>query len=484
MSAWSFSAAGPSSAKRAGTIWFGVCVYPVGILLLGMAIPGAWIGIAALVGFFILCKSIYHWNRLALILMLPLLVYKTSSFFSHVLIALGFFIPELGRYGEADLSPATYLIVTSLHFSVITTVVGLLLQRRELSHRDVTYRLPFELDVVFVTILLIVLGQVTVLLHTGLTAGFPMLTGTDRFYFRAQNAGGQFINILNYKSGIALLVGMFLASDKVSTSRKKAVAFAYLTLFTCYLAYGEKFHALLLTCALLLLPFIGRKPEMFVHYLGRAMPAISLVLGGALVLVYYVYSDYGAQPVSVTFERMFGRMAQQSQLWYIATRTFPGWFEFDLLTIDKVWQSLFMRGADMEAVKLGIGSYYYIFRFSPSSIQTAVYDMQGLVQFTQVSEAFWLSVSGLLGLILYLFLSGSIYAVIMLMLARSMAATNILLTYMWGSVFVTMMTSMNQALPHQIFGVEYLRWYLAAIFVHVSYHLLQKSAARHGSERR
>lgn len=204
---------------------------------------------------------------------------------------------------------------------------------------------------------------------------------------------------------------------------------------------------------------------------------MSVILGIALALVFYVYSDYGTQPVSVTFERMFGRMAQQSQLWYLATRTFPGWFELDRVTLGNVWQSLVMRGADAGAMPLGIGSYYFIFRFSPPTIQESVLNMQGLIQFTQVSEAFWLSVAGLPGLVLYLALSGGIYASVMVMLARSMAATNIVLTYLWGRVFVTMMTSMNQALPHQVLGVEYLRWYLFAAAVHLGYHLLQQNAA-------
>ena len=460
--------------RNAGVIWFGLVVYPLVLIFLGFLIPGAWIGFAAFCGFLLLCHSVFLWNKLAFILLVPLFVYKFSSFVSLILISFGLFIPEIGRYGEADLSSAFYLAVTSVHFGLIVLFASQWMGKKVDHSLVKIYRLPAELDFAFLFIFGTILYQILVLIYTGISYGFPLLIGMDRFFYRGLHAGEAFINILNYKAAIALLAAMLIASPDVSRWRKSMVSYAYFALFSLYALFGEKFSALILVTALFSLPFMLRRPERISEYLRKISAVLFVVIIFALSLVYYVYSDYGTQTASVTFERMFGRMAQQSQLWYLATRTFPGLFSIDTDSINAVWNSLFLDGVDANLTRLDIGSYYFTVRFSPQSIQQSIYEMQGLNQFTQVSEAYWLSVAGLPGLIFYLLVSAFIFSVVMVCLSNGLTTTNFIVTYLWGSVFVFMMTSLNQALPHQIFGVNYLRWYLFAAFVHFCYYMLQR----------
>lgn len=476
MNELSSSESPPAIAKASGAVWFGLFVYPFFLLFLGYLIPGAWIGFAAVVGLIFLCRSVFLWNKLAFILLLPLLVYKFSSFVSNLLISLGFFIPEIGRYGEADLSPATYLVVTSIHFTVIVFFAAKWIGPQENFTQKNFVRLPAELDIAFLFIFGLILFQIFILIYTGVTHGFPLLMAMDRFVYRSINAGSEFINILNYKAAIALLSSMYIASPEVSRRRKIIIGGGYLALFSMYTLFSEKFHALLLICALFSLPFLARKPDLFSKYVRRILPAMTATLLLAFVLVYYVYSDYGNQSAAVTIERIFGRMSQQSQLWYIATRTFSGPFYFDMQSLSMVWDSLFIKGVDNRLISLGIGSYYFVFRFSPVSVQQSLYDMQGLNQLTQVSEAYWLSVAGLPGLIGYIIVSAIVYSAVMVLLARSLITTNFITTYLWGTTFVFLMTSLNQGLPHQIFGRDYLRWYLLAALVHLGYSVLQRTA--------
>lgn len=466
----------PLGLNTAGGIWFGFIVYPFLTMVLAALQPGAWIGFAALGGFLILCRSAFLWNRLGFILLLPLVVYKVSSFISHLLIALEFYIPEIGRYGEADISPATYLVVTSLHFALIIFFSSCWMGSKSTSSNSVIYHFPAEIDVAFLFIFGSICYQITVLIYTGLAHGFPLITGLDRFVYRSLNADGAFIDVLNYKATIALLSSMMISSDHVSMRRRKVIGFSYLALFALYSLFGEKFHALLLVCTLFALPILVKKPDLFSKYIKRFLPIMLITLLLAIGLVYYVYSDYGVQTSSVTIERMFGRMAQQSQLWYISNRTFSGAFYFDSHAVSAVWESLFTSNADSRLLSLGIGSFYFILKFSPAAVQQSIYEMQGLNQFTQVSEAFWMSVAGLPGLFVYLLISSLFYSAVMVFLALSVKKTNFITTYLWGSVFVFLMTSMNQALPHQIFAFNYLRWYILAAVVHFGYHIMQKTS--------
>ncbi|NTY36313.1 DUF6418 domain-containing protein [Burkholderia diffusa] len=242
--------------------------------------------------------------------MLYTLVIGLTAFVAGVGIESGGFLRETDIFGVANGAFSRLLSFYAIFVACALFAFGRLLKERS-AHEPIRARMTLQPISIALG-----LGLVAAILATGvlagLTGGFAVLSGVNRYALRNDASNSTLFNLfLNNQTFVAVLLGTFCTSSN-RTVRWVSVVMIVADLVLEAL-HGEQFMAVLHVCLTFLIPFIAihamnGKPVM--RYLGIGS-AIALAIGS--VSVFYAYKGQGLDVV----ETVVSRFLEQGQAWYV-----------------------------------------------------------------------------------------------------------------------------------------------------------------------
>jgi len=450
--------------------FFGLSALSLAAFVVSLVAPSIVIDLFCCALFALLVGWVYQTSKLSFVLLLPILMYRISSFASLVIISSGAKIPEIGRVGEESSACPSYLLMTIMFFGLIVTFIEFLGQKFFKRSYDNFYSkldLKLSLSPIAIGVVLALIAiQVLILFAYGALNGFPLITRTDRFLYRMMSGNALYVFVLNFKLITALMFGMAVISVRAKEARFLLIA-SYVVLVFFYILFGEKFNQLLLITFTSAIPVLLFNAKSLGKLIARFAPIALSVSVLSLFLVFFIYSDYGRMNLAATSERVFGRMAQQSQLWYIVNLQDTKLFKFDDRYFSDLLHTMTSFGADQIFFQRQMGAFYFIYKYAPSNISNSIALMQGAVQFTQVSEALFLDIFGLFGLVIYLIISSFIYSGFMLFLVNAIFKGRLFQVFLFGIYMSGLLAMLNQGALHQAIGIGLTRYAVLAILIEI-----------------
>ncbi|NQE63150.1 hypothetical protein E1H18_3406 [Caulobacter sp. RHG1] len=462
--------------------FFGLSALSLAAFVVSLVAPSIVIDLFCCALFALLVGWVYQTSKLSFVLLLPILMYRISSFASLVIISSGAKIPEIGRVGEESSACPSYLLMTIMFFGLIVTFIEFLGQKFFKRSYDNFYSkldLKLSLSPIAIGVVLALIAiQVLILFAYGALNGFPLITRTDRFLYRMMSGNALYVFVLNFKLITALMFGMAVISVRAKEARFLLIA-SYVVLVFFYILFGEKFNQLLLITFTSAIPVLLFNAKSLGKLIARFAPIALSVSVLSLFLVFFIYSDYGRMNLAATSERVFGRMAQQSQLWYIVNLQDIKLFKFDDRYFSDLLHTMTSFGADQIFFQRQMGAFYFIYKYSPSNISNSIALMQGAVQFTQVSEALFLDIFGVSGLVFYLILSSFLYSGFVLFLVSAIFSGSLLRVALWAVYMSGVLAMLNQGAIHQAVGLGLPRYAILALLIEFGMRWLAGQSARY-----
>jgi Family of unknown function (DUF6418) len=243
--------------------------------------------------------------------MLYLLAISLTAFVAGVGIEAGGLLTETGVQGEATGAFSRLFL-----FYLVFVACALFSFGRVVNERTVTAPVVARMTVTRASIWLGLLLAAAIIgagMLAGLTEGFALLKGVNRFALRNESAGaGPIFNLfLNNQLFLAVLLGTFCTGP--SRSLRWVSVCLVLVDIALEVLHGEQFMSVLDVCLCVLIPFvaihaINGKPV--VRYLGIGA-VFALLLGGASV--FYAYQGQGLD----MSDTVGSRLLLQGQAWFV-----------------------------------------------------------------------------------------------------------------------------------------------------------------------
>ena len=342
--------------------------------------PSNWLNAVAVGLFLAIVRTSYISSRAFLMLMLPILFLKLSELLPSLLLeATNSYMGVSAQ--EASLTGATARL--SL-FDAIFWLSALIAFR------------PFEPAIVeviraravlvprWVSAAIIALGSAMLVYFVaiGLTKGFPLITGAERFAFR-RDLGGTFDSLLNNRS---LIVPMLAIVQVVGYYRRYAQSCAVLLILVCVLL-GEKFTSVgLLTCqyAAICLTFSASR-RLPVRLFALTLVLLTLTLPAVLISLGALEDP---QKALLAFS---DRLALQAQLWFLADREMIEMgTRFDFAAVSA--EAIALLNPAARQGDAGFGLYYVMWAFADVSVYD--YYLRDKIGFIFALLPYWLYAYG------------------------------------------------------------------------------------------
>ncbi|WP_324808308.1 DUF6418 domain-containing protein [Sphingomonas sp. LY29] len=417
----------------------------------------AWVWpVVSLAAFAAFLLTMSRHYREAIFTLFAIEIAKILMLISLAFIGAGFFVRELGIIAEASTHSAYYALTACLyiHAACLTFKAA----RHARGHIAL---LPAQQSLLGLYVLGaggLCIFAVLYLIVLGLTDGFPMLAGVDRFSYRADQ-GWLFRVIITFKPILAGLMGMIRFRFRPRPWQRWLLDFTFGLLIGAVVLFGEKFLSLLVMGGAYLLPFLLRRkrrsPSSLLIATGLSM---AVLVSSATV---YVYSDYGTLGASETSERLLGRFTGQGQLWYAASNASNREPNFDQLR--QMGNVMMSSEADEEAFRQQVGIFHLISRFAPSNIYDSIMAGRGLVQFTGGFEAYFLIVGGHLVMIAAVIFFGGIAGLVAFYVYESLIAGAVVGYVGAWFIYMAVYSASNQASVWQVIGWKSLLYFAIVI---------------------
>ncbi len=396
----------------------------VGNAALAVAVPHpAWAALA--LGLFL--AGVAHLFTLApaaVVMLAPFLVVHGSVLVSLQAIEGGAYMKEMGVFGQASPAGAGYLLCSALFLSTATLVFTRARRTSALQPDKGPY--PMGRGPRLLLCLAVLCGAAAVvawLLLKGLRTGFPLLTGTDRFAFRAESADVLTLNFLILKYVLAAVLG---TSAVVAPGRwwRRVHHGVFGGYVMVSFLYGDKFFIILMAACFYAMPFLVGRPKEITSRVRAVAPVALLVFGCAVAVTLFIYSHYGELSAAQTLERLGERIAGQGQLWFLAVRDSSAWVQFDTHHIALNLENLLARPAADFTFEHRLAPFYFVERYAPTAFFLSFLHNGGMVTPTMVFEAYSLVMVGYAGLAVALVVAGAWTGWLAHYLSRAMAGGN------------------------------------------------------------
>lgn len=391
--------------------------------------------------------------------MLYPLVIGLTAFVAGVGIESGGFLRETDIFGVANGAFSRLL-----SFYAIFVVCALCAFERCLNERDVhgPIRARMTRQPVSVALGLGLAGAILVTgVLAGLTGGFAVLSGVNRYALRNDASNSALFNLfLNNQTFVAVLLGTFC------TSSNRVVRWVSVVLIVADLVlealHGEQFMAVLHVCLTFLIPFIAihainGKPVM--RYLGIGS-VVALVIGS--VSVFYAYRGQGLDIA----ETVVSRFLEQGQAWYVvdgdahlfSAPTLGGMAAFGrfLGSLGSFTEPTFFSGAPVSGLRDLMLSYG-----TPEILKAYVFDDVTFTMGNVAVPVYWF---GYAGGALFVALTGAIYGAASAILIRIAMRGGVVMLWLFAKIFAYATYAIQQGDYWTLFGVRTL-FYLAIALV-------------------
>jgi len=356
----------------------------------------------------------------------PLLFFWSSEMLSGLFIEHGAFLAETGYQGTAtggfsrlSFLYIAYFLIGAIIFSVFPVSGGGKGKRSRFS--GLSFELPILGFIAFI---------VTIAFAFGAVRGFPLLSGQDRFAFRAESDSNAFISFLSNRIIMFAILGTIFARG---TFRRSAGTVA-LFLLAVSILFGEKFTSLVQAAIFFLVPFaIHRIIKGKGIHIG-AILMIALVTGLAtvpLILLNYGWLNNSQE----AFRRLAERMAVQGQLWFLADQYFGKIVSFDAASIKSALEALLSVSEQSPfAADYSYGMYYVMQPFLTERELYWIMFAGGGFVFAHMP--YWLMVSGYLGAFAVGLLTFLLYLLNIRRLMSAMARVDLISIVIWAKVMI------------------------------------------------
>ena len=395
----------------------------------------------------------------AMVMLSPFLLLHLSVMASLIAIESGAYMKEIGATGAPSLAGVLYPLLSLLF-------VGAALLAHGFWGRRLTPVRPLP-DVpaapapwwLLNAALLLGAGADLLLLAKGLVGGFPMLSGTDRFQFRA-STDVLTLNLLNLKIVIAAALATGALAARSLRARR-----AHHLLFGSYLLlsflYGDKFFNILVAALVYAMPAAAADPVRLRHHAARLAPLVLTLLLAVMAATLVSYSNQGELSLAQTLERLGERVAGQGQLWWVAMRDNAQWLAWDGEALRGYLASLWANPAASYVFEHRLVAFYFIERYAPAAMHLSFLHNKGTVTPTMVFEAYSLVLMGGVGVILATACAGLFTGSALHWLQRQMLKGQVVNVLLPAYVLIQTFYLMAQATLYNLISPSAAKAYLA-----------------------
>lgn len=431
----------------------------LGLMLLAVVAPHpAWTVVGMFAYMVVAAKLMSHLRGDGL-LVAPFVLLHVAAMVSLAAIESGAVMKELGLHGEPSHGGVSFAWVGLWFIATSTGAARAAMRRWAAPSPERVVRLSGPMAYLSAAI---VGALVAYLLLRGVVTGFPLLSGADRFAYRAA-ADVIVINALTLKYVIAgfMGAGAALAADRRCRLTHQLVFVAYLGVT---FLFADKFFNILIAAIVFAAPAF----MLGAHAGGRAwlrlLPAASLAIASVLAVTVYIYSGGGALSAAQTAERLLGRAAGQGQLWHVAVQSHGGWARFDGHEASKTLGSLTANPAATYALRERMGPFYFIEKHAPSAMHRSFFSNSGWVTPTMVSEAYALVMFGYVGVGIVMGAMGAVLGALIAFFRWRLLSGNPFMVLLPAAMFTQFIYGYAQGTLYSLIGLSTLKIY-AAFFV-------------------
>lgn len=381
--------------------------------------------------------------------MLYLLVIGLTAFVAGVGIESGGFLRETEIFGIAN-GAFSRLLLLYLVFVVCALLAFRRIFDERAAHAPIDVRMTRHASGVVLG-----LGLAAVILGTGVVAGlsggFAMLSGVNRYALRNDASNGMLFNLfLNNQTFVAMLLGTFCTSS-IRPVRWLSAAMIVADLLLAAL-HGEQFMSVLHICLTMLVPFIAihainGRPVL--RYLGVGA-AIALLIGS--ISVFYAYKGQGLD----ASETIVSRFLEQGQAWYVVdsdARTFwapalgglPA-FERFIASLGSLTEPTFFGDARVSGLRDLMLSYG-----TPDILRAYVFDDVTFTMGNMAVPVYWF---GYAGGALFVSITGVVYGALSAMMIRIAMRGGVVTLWLASKVFAYATFAAQQGDYWTMFGAR------------------------------
>ncbi|PZP32061.1 MAG: hypothetical protein DI603_11430 [Roseateles depolymerans] len=425
------------------------------LVLLACYEPSPWLTAGSTLTWAVLVARLLKLRTTALMMLSPFVLIQLSVMVSLIAIESGAHMKELGITGAPSVAGTLFPLVSLLYIAAAVLAQDFWGARRA-GDPVAPAALPRWLALAG---LALGLGADLFLLAKGLAGGFPLLSGTDRFQFRA-GTDVLTLNLLNLKVVIAaaLATGAQAAGSERGRRGHHALFGGYLLLS---FLFGDKFFNIIVAALVYTMPVVAADPERFRRHLARRLPlALALLLPVAAATL-VTYSNQGELSLAETLERLGDRVAGQGQLWWVAVRDNGHWFAWDSEAVRANLGSLVASPAASYVFEHRLVAFYFVERYAPAAMHLSFLHNNGTVTPTMLFEAYSLVVLGGLGLIVTTTLAGLFTGSVLHWLRTRMQRGQVVNVLLPAYVLIQTFYLMAQATLYTVLNPSAAKAYLA-----------------------
>lgn len=423
------------------------------------AIPSALWAYVALGIYLSLCLGILRTSPATFLLFVPLLANRLTEFISGGAIESGAYMIETTTTGHATGAFTRLLLIYILFLFTATAATEAMWPRLKVLFRDAPTRWERQARLVWAGLAVLIVIVSLYLGWLGLRNGFPLFDGTDRFAYMRRLEAPLYKTWMSNRLVFVPFIGVLFA---LPAYRRRAI-FIILWLLATSILFGEKFGSILMILSVIGIPaglvHIANDRKIPINLIAAIGAAIVFITIPAVLIAYGALNDFDAAK-----QRYGQRVALQGQLWYVTDLRYMSATNFDdrALAAD---MATWLRPAEQVSTKAGtrFGLYYVMQRFTPSRMLG--WTMDGGNGFIGSLYPYLLMTMGVIGMLIVSSLLALYHALVMRMLAASIAQPIWLAALLYSRVMSSFYATYTTGYLWNIFGIKTIATLLIAFFL-------------------
>ncbi len=422
-------------------------------------VPSSGWAYAALLVYGSFCLGLLRVAPATFLLFVPLVALRLTEFISGAAIENGAYMVETTTYGHPTGGFARLLLLYLVFFGAATIAVesgwAKLRQRYLLAapRWERQAKLIWTVLVAFAVVITIYLARLAI------TNGTPLFDHIDRFAYLEKINSPIYRGFLYNRTILIPFVGALFA---LPTYRLKALLYLFWLLATS-IVFGEKFTSLLMIISIFAVPagllHIANDRPIPIRPIAFIATIIVVVTVPAILLTYGALEDF---PGAV--QRYGQRVALQGQLWYQGDLHYLKAFAYEdrVFSADlATWLNPSAQTAENAGSRFGL--YYVMQPFTASRLLG--WAQEGGTGFVFSLYPYLLRVFGMFGLTIFGIVIALYHAVIMRLLAASLAEASWLAALLFGRCMTTIYAAYTTGYLWNAFGLMPLAYLAAGAFL-------------------
>lgn len=412
-------------------------------------------------GFAILATVIYigymmvtaNYAPFGFVLLLPYMFLRATMLISGIAIESGGYMHEITMTGFAN---GSFLRLT-MYFILFIYIAAMIIQRvitsamerygnLERLQQRITSQ-PWYHMLVWIFLGGIWLTMLYIVVAIGLTKGFPLLIGADRFVFRADAESRVLVSFFNNRLQLAGFLGLICVTQL--KAHRVAGITTFFTMLVVSILFGEKFTSLVFMLLTFAAPLFLMRPSWRKNLLRRMiiLGAVLTVLTIPLILLNYGW----AESSSDAMERAKNRVASQGQVWFLADRFAQDAFSFPWDEIVHNASAFYSAEPELLARTYPfIGAQYFMATAMPSDMLGTFWNHG--ISVTMAFEGYLLHLFGWFGMILPFALTAIYYSLALCYFGIGILSFNPIRVILAGRLLLGVNFAMMDGLTWFLFG--------------------------------